>query len=82
MSSTDAGVALNSMLSIVALLDTPAPEGGLPSSLNVGNIDSMLNVNFVDSGTSYNIRTAPSLIPAAIKNDAGRKILLDIARAN
>jgi len=82
MHSSDAGVAFVSMLNLVILLDTPASEGGLPSGIDIGAIDAMLDISFVDGGVSYNIRTAPGLIPSAIRDDAGRKVLLEMARTN
>lgn len=79
MDSTDTGTAADSMMELVSLLDTPASEGGLPSNLDVDAVTDMVNITIPYPGT--NIPTPiTDFATDAFKPDAGRRILLEIAR--
>ncbi len=81
MSRTDAGTAADGMTGLVTLLSTPASEGGLPSSLDTGVISEMVGILVKDPGTGT-LTPIQNFIVSAYKPDAGRRILLEIARAN
>lgn len=81
MDRGDAGVAADGMTGLVTLLSTPASEGGLPSNLDTGVISQMVGVLVRDPGTGT-LTPIQDFIISAYKPDAGRRILLEMARAN
>ena len=66
------------MINLVTLLNTPASEGGLPSSLDTKAIDDLVGTTVPDPDNPGTLITI-ELIGAKYKPDAGRRILLEIA---
>jgi len=81
MDRTDAGTAADSMTGLVTLLHTPAEEGGLPSNLDVEAISEMVGV-LVDDPDTHTPTPIQDFIASQYKPDAGRRVLLEMARAN
>ena len=78
LSQADAKVAADAMINLVTLLNTPASEGGLPSSLDTKAIDDLVGTTVPDPDNHGTLITI-ELIDAKYKPDAGRRILLEIA---
>lgn len=81
MNRTDAGTAADGMVGLVTLLNTPASEGGLPSNLDTGAISEMVGILVKDPSTGT-LTPIQDFIVSTYKPDAGRRILLEMARAN
>jgi len=81
MDRTDAGTAADSMTGLVNLLNTPASEGGLPSSLDTSAIGDMVTILVTDPNTGLPT-PIEDFMHSTYKADAGRRILLELARAN
>jgi hypothetical protein len=78
LDDADAKIAADAMVGLVALLQTPAEEGGLPGNLDLKAIEDLVAITIPDPdnpGTNIAIQ----LVGAAYKADAGRRILLEIA---
>ena len=81
MNRTDAGTAADTLIGLVDLINTPPSEGGLPSNLNIGAISDMTGI-LVDDPVSHTLTPIQDFMLSTYKPDAGRRILLEIARAN
>ena len=77
LSPADASLAATTMLNLITLLQTPASEGGLPSSIDTKAISDMIGVTVPDPSNPGNMITI-DLIGSQYKPDAGRRILLEI----
>ncbi len=78
LDGTDAALAATTMLDLIALINTPAEDGGLPSSIDLTAVEDLVGIAVPDPDAPGTMTTI-ELVGAAYKADAGRRILLEIA---